>query len=458
MGEMIERRCWWIVAGIAAIGLALRVAAAQGGLWLDEAWSAVMADQAGTPLAVILNINHDNNHHLNTLWLQFVGIDAPPPLQRALSIATGTASIFVAALIGARRGVAAAIVAALLFALSPILVTYGSEARGYAPMLLALLTAIALVDRWLADPAAPPPATALAIALLLGLLGNLTMLFGLAALIAWAAVELYRTRDAAGTLRPLARLLGPATITTAIALALILLAANGRLAAGAVQPFSSAAFSHGLIQLLDYTLGDLTGLIALLVVAAAAPAGPRDRLASFCALSVLAFPLAIALLQLPNAGNARYLLLAATGLLVAVQIALAPHAAHNSWHKWLAFAALAVLLAFMLHRDWTVIRDHRADPAQALAAIAARAPTGAEAAVERTRSDAILIAAAAAARYPLQVRQACPAARFLFVERDGAEPFPAAPIRCDARYREIAGDTVQGLSGTQWKLYERSAR
>ena len=55
-------------------------------------------------------------------------------------------------------------------------------------------------------------------------------------------------------------------------------------------------------------------------------------------------------------------------------------------------------------------------------------------------------------------RQACPAARFLFVERDGAEPFPAAPIHCAARYREIAGDTVQGLSGTQWKLYERSAR
>ncbi len=458
MGEIIQRRMWWIVAAIAALGLALRIAAAQGGLWLDEAWSAVMAQQAGTPLGILLNINHDNNHHLNTLWLQLVGLDASPLIQRGLAIATGTAAILVAAAIGARRAPSTAIVAALLFAMSPILVTYGSEARGYAPMLLALLVAIRLIDRWLAEPAAPPPATALTLATLLGLLANLTMLFGLAALIGWAAIELHHRHGLRGTLPPLAGLLGPATIAAALTLGVILFAAGGKLAVGAVAPFTVGVFADGARQLLDYTLGDIAGLIPLLAVAAAARSGPRDSLAIFCVLACLAFPAAIALLHLPNAGNARYLLLAAVGLLIFAQLAFTHPDLRAGGRKHLAIAALAVLLALMLQRDWAVIRDRRADPAQALTAIAARAPAGADAAVDRPRSDAILIAAAASARYPLVIRQACPAARFLFVERDGAEPFPTAPTRCAARYSEIAGDTVQGLSGTQWKLYERSAR
>lgn len=458
MGEIIQRRAWWIVAAIAAGGLALRIAAAQGGLWLDEAWSAVMAEQAGTPLGIFLNINHDNNHHLNALWLQLVGLDAPPLLQRSLSIVTGTAAIFVAAAIGMRRTPFAAIVAALLFAVSPILVTYGAEARGYAPMLLALLVAIRLTDRWLADPAAPPPATALALATLLGLLANLTMLFGLAALIGWAAVELLRRHGWHGTIRPLARLLGPATITAALTLSLLLLAAGGKLAFGAAMPFTARVFGDGIIQLLDYTLGDIAGLALLLIVAAAARRNPRGSLAIFCALALVAFPAAIALLHLPNAGHARYLLLAAIGLLLFATLSLTHPDLRTGWRRLLSIAALALLLALMLQRDWAIITDRRADPAQALAAIAARAPAGADAAVDRPRSDAILIAAAASARYALVIRQACPAARFLFVERDGAEPFPKAPLRCAARYREIAGDTVQGLSGTQWKLYERSAR
>ncbi len=110
-----------------------------------------MAIDAGTPLGVFLRINHDNNHHLNSLWLQLVGPHASPMLQRALSIACGTLTVLVAAAIAARHGVAAMLCAALLFAVSPLLVTYGAEARGYAPMLLALLTAVWLVARWLDD-------------------------------------------------------------------------------------------------------------------------------------------------------------------------------------------------------------------------------------------------------------------------------------------------------------------
>jgi uncharacterized membrane protein len=455
MGKLIERRCWWIVAAIVALGLALRLAAAQGALWLDEAWSAVMAADAGTPIGIFLHINHDNNHHLNSLWLQLVGLGAPPLLQRGLSIAAGTIAILVAARIGARRNPAMAVFAALFFALSPLLVTYGSEARGYAPMLLAWLCAVDLIDRWLTDPAQPPPALPLAVATLLGLLAHLTMAFGLAALGLWT---IWSLRKGAGALFPsVARLWGPAAIAAALALALIFVPAwaRGGMAFGAAEPFSTAQWGTGLAQAFRYAFGSY-GFIPVGVIAALLLGVPRGRFAALSYLSLLAAPLIVLLAQLPNAGVARLYLVAAAGALLLFALLLGNAFARGQRVLPQLFAAATAIVMAM--GCVTLVQDRRADPGQALAAIAARAPSGADIAVDRPRSDAILKAAAASTGYPLTLHQPCPAARFLFVERDGDEPFPAIPTRCGARYREIAGDSVQGLSGTQWKLYEASAR
>src|SRR3954465_8111902 len=128
---------WWEAVGaIALAGCALRIAAAHGGLWTDEAWSVVYAAQARDPLGVFLRINHDNNHHLYSLWLQAIGVDASPLLARLPAIVAGTLCIPAAALVVARRSAPAGIVAALLFAVSPTMVNFGSEARGYSLMLL----------------------------------------------------------------------------------------------------------------------------------------------------------------------------------------------------------------------------------------------------------------------------------------------------------------------------------
>ena len=73
-----------------AVGLLLRVLAAAGGaLWTDEAWSALHAVEVQTPLGVFLSINHDNNHHLYSLWLQPIGLQASPLLARAPALAAG---------------------------------------------------------------------------------------------------------------------------------------------------------------------------------------------------------------------------------------------------------------------------------------------------------------------------------------------------------------------------------
>jgi hypothetical protein len=60
-----DRLGWWIAVGaIALAGLALRIVAAHGGLWTDEAWSVIYAAQARDAVGVFFRINHDNNHHL----------------------------------------------------------------------------------------------------------------------------------------------------------------------------------------------------------------------------------------------------------------------------------------------------------------------------------------------------------------------------------------------------------
>src|SRR5256885_11125333 len=82
-GGKRDQLVWWsAVAAAAAAGLLLRILAARSGLWTDEAWSMIYASQARDAAGVFLRINHDNNHHLNTLWLQAVRIRTPPWLAR----------------------------------------------------------------------------------------------------------------------------------------------------------------------------------------------------------------------------------------------------------------------------------------------------------------------------------------------------------------------------------------
>src|SRR3978361_1267230 len=119
MSEQIarERRYWWGLVGlITLVGLALRIAAARGGFWTDEAWSMIYAAQARDAAGVFLRINHDNNHHLYTLWLQALAMRASPLLARAPAIVAGTLAIPIAALLFDRRSRIAEVVAALLFA------------------------------------------------------------------------------------------------------------------------------------------------------------------------------------------------------------------------------------------------------------------------------------------------------------------------------------------------------
>lgn len=456
-----DRRYWWLLGGIVLLGLALRIAGAQGALWLDEAWSAKQAHDAGTPLAVFLNINHDNNHHLNSLWMQFVGFDAPPPLARALSIVTGTAAILVAALIGARRAPALGLITASLFAVSPVLVTFGSEARGYAPMALALLVAILLVDRWLAGEARHSPARALAIAFFLGAFSQLTMFFGFCALAGWVLFALWK-RDG---IRPAAartfRLFLPSAIALGIVVAIILGAAAARTGFkfGRYDPYSTIELLHGVSEMAQYTLGFPIvsiwwfALVPALVVLA--PSAGVSRIA-FHRLATLAFPLGLALLRAGNVAHPRYYLLVGIALLILVaELAWLGWRA-GSWKRWLAAGALAAIALASLACDLDLAINRRGDPGAAIRAMQARAPQGSRLLLDRETGIATLEAAAASAHYPLHVQLAdCTAARFFFADRFRGEDTPGHIELCGARFAPIAHARAHGMSGTHWTLYER---
>ena len=450
----------WALAAIAlvtAAGLALRIAASTGALWLDEAWSAVFARDSGTPLGVLLLINHDNNHHLNTMWMQLVGFDAPPLLQRALAIASGTLTIPVAAAIGWRRSPAAGAITAVLFAFSPALVCYGSEARGYAPMLLAFTTAILLVDRWLAAPEREPRAPGLAIALGLGLLAQATIVFGFAALLAWAAVERRRLAGPATVAREMLRLFGPAMLTMAAIVGLMWWAAHSSrdgFAVGAIDPHRWDGWAAALSKLLHYTLG-LPPLLAAAAIVAL-PFAPASRLRALALWGVLAFPLVLALLALPNSMMPRYYLVASVTLLLWLGERLADIAARGVRNRRAAGLALLAAVVPMLALDRVLIVNQRGDPGAAITAMANLAPGGTTVSVDRDRETAVLDAAAAVRHYPLTVQtELCPAAPFLLIDADARRAFPKDVRACHRDYRVVREGRAEGLSGLDWQLLRR---
>lgn len=450
---------WPFLLLAALLGLALRIAAARGGLWLDEAWSAAFARDVATPAGVLLNINHDNNHHLNTLWLQLVGFGADPLIQRALSIGSGTVSVVVAGVIAARRGTAAAVVTAVLFAVSPILVTYGSEARGYAPMLLALLASLAVVDRWLDARDGPAPALGLGVLAIMGMLAQMTMAFGLLAIAGWVALRVWRETTFGGAVAAMWRAQAvPLACAAAVAALILCIAqARGSFQFGALAPFDAPLFAYVLGETAAWTLGLpvypalAAGVAVATVVALAFIPALRPR-AIFYALAIIGLPVAVALLQLPNSAIGRYYLLSVAALLLLAGEVAGLALQKRGRLRLLTLVGAGIVIGGSAVRDVATIASLRGDPAQAVSEMAARAPHGVAASVERTRAAPVLEAAAAAHRYHLTLASC---GRFLFIDRDGNEPFPRTPFLCGASYTLIAGASPAGLSGTHWRLYER---
>jgi hypothetical protein len=457
-----------LIAAIAVVAFVLRSADAQGALWLDEAWSALFAHEVGTPAGVFFAINHDNNHFANTLWLQATGWGAPPIVSRGLSILSGAATVFVGGIIGMRRGPATAFTTAILLAVSPILLVYGAEARGYAPMLLGLIASIAIVDRWLLVGHFRAAPYLLGLAVALGTLAHLTMIVGIAGMAGWSVARLRQRLSTAASIVETLQLMrwAIAAAITIVGLVAIVAVKHGGYRIGNVTPFSWSALADGLGSMIAYTLG-YPGLPGPLVVVGATMLviatlwripEIRDR-APFYAITILLFPAAVALFGTSNSGFARYFLIAALALLLLVADLIGIGWQKGGWRRAVAAVALSGFCLGSAAMDATIIHDRRSDPGEAVTAMAKRAASGTTAIIDNPRSYAVLASAAASSAYRLVITEdRCSGAPFLFVDENSSTPLPATLLRCRSKYRRIAGRRLNGLSGLTWQLYVKDVR
>ncbi len=200
------RRALFLALVSFAVGVALRLAGSRGDLWFDELWSLTHAQRVESPLDVLLRpeLQHDNNHWLNTLFLHWMGPEASPFAYRTPAWIASVLTLPVLCWIGWRRSPANGVLAIALAALSFLLVQYGSEARGYAGAVLFSVLCFAILDGDRDDDAgrrARWRVPAFWAAALLGVASHLTFLYGYVALLAWHPLRLRHQIVRRGTLR-----------------------------------------------------------------------------------------------------------------------------------------------------------------------------------------------------------------------------------------------------------------
>lgn len=108
-------------------------------LWLDEVWSILQVAKLSSWHEIVTKLHHDNNHILTSWWLYILGPGEAPIAYRAFSLASSLLAIFVAATLSPPL--------AVLMAFSFPLVLYGTEARGYSPLILAVVATVVTLEK-----------------------------------------------------------------------------------------------------------------------------------------------------------------------------------------------------------------------------------------------------------------------------------------------------------------------
>jgi hypothetical protein len=469
--DMCQRSAVLLVGAFIIAGFILRCLAASGGLWTDEAWSLVYVQKAGDALGVLTRINHDNNHHLNSWWLLLVGPDAPPILMRGLSIITSSITILMAALIGFRRNRATGVVAAALFALSPIMLVYGSEARGYAPMMLALMIMIWKIDICLDTKSELKPTWLLAFCALLGSFAHLAMLPAVGTLAIWVFLANMSSNGFLKSAKLTADLLGPALTLSFLSLCMIILIATQSatgLQIGGYIPFDWPLFGLAISNLLSFSVGIgytstwsiwiilATVLISLAMIVTRWPM-PRER-RWFYTILIVTMPIAVATLGLGNSQYPRYYLPAAAAVLLLVAEWIGQLNMRKISTRINAGIILTLMLGSALLQNYQLIISQRGHPERVIAMIAKAAPAGANITISLDRANAPLKVAATAQNFPLNIMQAkCGIARFHYVIGMSQESRPSVRKACGPSMQLIAFDDAIGPSGESWSLYQRQA-
>ncbi|MCB0331054.1 MAG: hypothetical protein KDD70_15390, partial [Bdellovibrionales bacterium] len=133
------------------LGVATRIVGILEPLWLDEIWTILAVERLASWHEIFTVYRIDNNHPLQSLWVFFVRSFDNPVLYRVFSALCSLGFLAVATL-DCRSGKREALYFLFLSATSYVLTLYGTEVRGYGPMICAcyfsFLTARRLRDRF----------------------------------------------------------------------------------------------------------------------------------------------------------------------------------------------------------------------------------------------------------------------------------------------------------------------
>jgi hypothetical protein len=190
-----EDRTRWIRDGalwIALLAALVRACAIRGDLAIDEIWSWWFVQNAIARLTDIFALRHDNNHILNTIVMYALGPDVPGIAYRIPAAIASTGAVWCASRIAAwRSGPLAGGTACLLVGASYLMILYGTEARGYAYLVLCAYVSWLCLLRAEAD-GRRGYAIAFAIAASLGFLAHLTFVYCYVGFLVWTSCQ-YRS-------------------------------------------------------------------------------------------------------------------------------------------------------------------------------------------------------------------------------------------------------------------------
>lgn len=188
---MSTRIRWLTLSGIVLTAFILRFMAALDAPWLDEVATYYLAMSIEEPMEAITRIRLDH-HILNTAFMRLVGDTPNWLLYRLLSLVTGFLLIPFMYRAGANVDSKGNLLAPLLACVSFPLITYSSEARGYAPAIFFSIASLIILRLgwirrlliyrlifWLLTVSA--------------LLAHITSIYILAGMTAWSAYRIWQT-------------------------------------------------------------------------------------------------------------------------------------------------------------------------------------------------------------------------------------------------------------------------
>ncbi len=466
-----NRTTAWVSIAIIALGIAARLAGARGELWLDEIWSLNIADEARSWSDIFLRIRHDNNHHLNTLYLVWLGGDRSAFVYRALSLLFGCATLVL--LFYALRNQSAwrRIVTMMLFSSSFLLTNYASEARGYGGLVFFTLGGFLCLESRLRS-GRNSPLVGYWICSAMGFLSHLTFLQFFIAAVAWSSVELTRKSESLRSFQRKFFILHAFPLGFLVLFYYIALRGMNYGGADEMGLFEVAG------RIASLTLGLQEGAtwrwIAILAIAAIGIAELRvkyndgDTLWIFYFVAIVVSPLVVWILHPSLSLAPRYFLTSALFLLLLISSFLARNLERGGVAQITALLLLQLVFAGNVWKVENLITIGRGHYAECLETMVAKSI---ESTVQVTGNHDIRVGmvlnyytARGTASKRIEyismrgyTRNSNPPEWFIAISPPGSAAILPPVRRLGASYEKVKVFHAYGLSGLDWHLYHRKA-